>query len=127
MLNINQGKMENKKVINVKEKLSEEHWEKLLDLYDWVLNYKKKESFVMFPTDDWDKLPFALSIILKEIKSIKQAEVPKDKISKMLQIRGGLTDLLVKYNQEENNKEKIEFYGLLDLQKQMETIYPKGR
>ena len=81
----------------------------------------------MFPTDDWDKLPFALSIILKEIKSIKQAEVPKDKISKMLQIRGGLTDLLVKYNQEENNKEKIEFYGLLDLQKQMETIYPKGR
>ena len=45
----------------------------------------------------------------------------------MLQIRGGLTDLLVKYNREENNKEKIEFYGLLDLQKQMETIYPKGR
>ena len=127
MLNINKEKMENKKVINVKEKLSEEHWEKLLELYDWVLNLKKKESFVMFPTDDWDKLPFAISIILKEINSIKQADVHHVHISKFLQIRGGLTDLLIRYNEEESNKEKIEFYSLLDLQKEMETIFPKGR
>tara|TARA_R100000935_G_C2803958_1_gene151781 strand:- start:586 stop:954 length:369 start_codon:yes stop_codon:yes gene_type:complete len=118
--------MENKKVINVKEKLSEEHWEKLLELYDWVLKLKKKDSFVMFPTDDWDKLPFAISIILKEIISIKQADVHHVSIDRFLQIRGAVTDLLVSYNQEENNKEKIDFYSLLDLQKEMETIYPKG-
>ncbi len=118
--------MKNKKVINVKEKLSEDHWEKLLDLYDWIINYKEKSSYVAFPTDDWDKLPFALSIILKEFKSVKEKEVPKDKISKFLQIRMGVTDLLTRYNEEKSNQERISFYCLLDLEKEMKTLFPHG-
>jgi len=118
--------MENKKVINVKEKLSEDHWEKLLDLYDWILNHKEKSSYVSFPEDDWDKLPFALSIILNEFKSVKDKDVPKEKISKFLQIRMGVTDLLSRYNEEKSNEEKISFYSLLDLEKEMKALFPHG-
>ena len=118
--------MSNQNVINVKETLSLEHWEKLLDLYDWIINYKEKSSYVSFPEDDWDKLPFALSIILNEFKSVKEKEVPKDKISRFLQIRMGVTDLLVRYNLEESNRERIKFYGLSDLEKEMKTLFPHG-
>jgi len=118
--------MENKKVINVKEKLSEDHWEKLLDLYDWILNHKEKSSYVSFPEDDWDKLPFALSIILNEFKSVKDKDVPKEKISKFLQIRMGVTDLLSRYNEEKSNEERISFYSLLDLEKEMKALFPHG-
>ena len=90
--------MNNQKVINVKEALSSEHWEKLLALYEWIINYKEKPTYVSFPTDDLDKLPFALSIILNEFISVKQSEVPKDKINRFLQIRSAVTDLLVRYN-----------------------------